>query len=310
MHLGARLRRRAADGLQQVHQLRQQGRHQRDRPAGIPGQGREDLGDRHVSGRRDQRPAIHRDRPRHLLGDPQADALPEVGPLARRRQGGEQPHRLAGRNRFGLRRAADPERRAAGGHDRRAVRLRGPVHHATLAARHPRGDHHQRRRPGHHGHRRGRASRPETGRTERGDQGQAQGFAPRHGLAPQSDRRDRRRPLRPLQGGSPHRAGRRQRGHGDRDPYAAVDDRHRGDRRRRPRGGPGNPQAGGLLVHGRQGRGARRGDPPRGGHSELCLPRGRRAGPGCRRPAGGNARHPPPRDDGTWTIPTCPGAAA
>ena len=33
VHLGARLRRRAADGLQQVHQLRQQGRRQRDRPA-------------------------------------------------------------------------------------------------------------------------------------------------------------------------------------------------------------------------------------------------------------------------------------
>ena len=31
-----------------------------------------------------QRAAVHRDGPRHLLGDPQADVVPEVGPLARR----------------------------------------------------------------------------------------------------------------------------------------------------------------------------------------------------------------------------------
>ena len=108
VHLGARLRRGAADGLQQVHQLRQQGRRQRDRPAGLPGQGREDLGDRHVPGGRDQRAAVHRDGPRHLLGDAQADVVPEVGPLARRRQGRQQPHRLAGRLRLGVRRPVDP----------------------------------------------------------------------------------------------------------------------------------------------------------------------------------------------------------
>ena len=55
----------------------------------------------------------------------------EVGPLARRRQGRQQPHRLAGRLRFGVRRAADPERRAARRHDRRVVRLRRPIHHAA-----------------------------------------------------------------------------------------------------------------------------------------------------------------------------------
>ena len=167
---------------------------------GLPGQGREDLGDRHVPGRRDQRPAVHRDGRRHLLGNAQADALPEVGPLARRGQGRQQPHRLAGRLRLGLRRPAGAKRRAAGRHDRRVVRLRRPLHHAAAAARQPRGHHHQRRRAGHHGHRRRRAPRPETGRAERGHQGEAQAVAARHRLAAQSGRRDRRRPRRPLQG--------------------------------------------------------------------------------------------------------------
>ena len=54
-----------------------------------------------------------------------------------------------------------------------------------------------------------------------------------------------------------HRAGGRQRRHGHRDPHAAVDDRHRGDGRHRARGHRGDRQAGGLLVHGRQGRGGR-----------------------------------------------------
>ena len=75
--------------------------------------GREDVGDRHVPGRRDQRPAVHRDCPAQFLGNPQADALPEVRPLARRRPGGEQPHgSLAGAVSV-YDALADPERRAA-----------------------------------------------------------------------------------------------------------------------------------------------------------------------------------------------------
>ena len=73
------------------------------------------------------------------------------------------------------------------------------------------------------------------------------------------------------------RAGRRERRHGHRDPHAAVDDRHRRDGGRRARGGQGHQQAGRLLVHGRQGRGPGRGDPAQGRHSQLPLPRGRRA---------------------------------
>ncbi len=120
--------------------------------------------------------------------------------------------------------------------------------------------------------------------------------AARHRLAAQPDRRDRRRPRRPLQGRGPHRAGRRERRHGHRDPHAAVDDRHRRDGRRRARGRQGHRQAGGLLVHGGQGRGAGREDSPRGGRSQLRLPRGRREEPGGRQLAGRLARNPPPRD--------------
>ena len=153
--------------------------------------------------------------------------------------------------------AADPERRAAGGHDRRIVRLRGAVHHATPAPRAPRGDHHQRRRPGHHGHRRGRAPRPEAGRAEpRPPRTNSSGSLPaaaslRNPIDVIGDARSDR-----------YKAAVRTvleddgRGHGHRDPHAAVDDRNRGDRRRRARGGQGNPQAGGLLVHGRSRRGA------------------------------------------------------
>ena len=75
-----------------------------------------------------------------------------------------------------------------------------PLHHATAAARRPAGHHHQRRRAGHHGHRRRRAPRAEAGRAERGHQAEAQAGAARHRFAPQPDRRDRRRPRRPLQG--------------------------------------------------------------------------------------------------------------
>ena len=108
-----------------------------------------------------------------------------------------------------------------------------------------------------------------------------------HRLASQSGRRDRRRPRRPLQGRAANRSGGRKRRHGPGDSHAAVDDRHRGDRRRRARGHQGNQQAGGLLVHGRQRRGAGREDSPHGGHSELSVPRGRREESG-RRPSLGN----------------------
>ena len=83
------------------------------------------------------------------------------------------------------------------------------------------------------------------------------------------------------------------RGHGHRDPDAAIDDRHRRDGGRRARGGQGNPQAGGLLVHGRPRRGGRGGDSPQGGRAELSLPRGRREEPGRRQPAGQPCRRFP-----------------
>ena len=69
-----------------------------------------------------------------------------------------------------------------------------------------------------------------------GHQGEAQGSLPADRLAAQSDRRDRRCPRRPLPGGRPHGAGRRERRHGHRHPHAAVDDRHRRDGGRRARG--------------------------------------------------------------------------
>ncbi len=287
VHLGVGLRRGAAHGLQQVRQLRQQGRRERDRPAGLPGRRPGDRGDRHVRGGREQRPAVHRDGAADLLGDAQTDAVFEVGPLSRRGQGRQQPYGLAGRLRFALRRPAGPERRAARGHDRRVVRLRRAVHHAALAEGEPAGgDHHQRGRAGHHGHRCGSAARLEAGRVDRGDQRQAAGGLARGGLAPQPSRRDRRRPLRPLQGRHPHRAGRPRRGHGRGDPHAAVDDRDRRDGRGRARGRQRHRQTRGLRIHGGPRCGRRRGPAAGGGHPELSLPRGRRAGPGRRQPPG------------------------
>ena len=76
---------------------------------------------------------------------------------------------------------------------------------------------------------------------------------------------------------------RRKRRYGAGHSHAAVDDRHRGDGRRRARVDQGNRQAGGLFVHGRPGRGRRRADSSIGGRSELSVSRGRREEPGRRR---------------------------
>ncbi len=78
-----------------------------------------------------------------------------------RRQGRLVAHRQPGGRGHRLRRRVQALRRHPRRNVRGAVRLRDGLRHAAAAEGQPRGDHHQRRRAGHHGRRRGRAVRPD-----------------------------------------------------------------------------------------------------------------------------------------------------
>ena len=216
-------------GLLAVRQFRQQVRRRRGRPAAVAGRGRQDAGHHDVrrGDRRAARGSWTRPTRSRTVRTPsrswssRAAARPKGAAAAASHTGslaGSDEVYNALMTQAGVFRVETVAR---------AVRPGRGVHRSVLARRAQDGDRHQRRRAGHHGHRRLHPPRPGTGQVPGLHRRSRCSSRCRRWAASRTRGRDRGRPARPLPRGAGrgHRRRNRRSGPGDRHP--ADDDRRR-----------------------------------------------------------------------------------